>query len=251
MPVNGETRSLPRPWRPRGAGEPALRDRLHVPLGNEIWADEFDDGSIDAGWTRTDASSSSYVVWKEGGNPGVMSAFHTSSATASGYWHALSYALPGGATHPLTVEAYITGMVNRNTQYMMSGLAFTDGTGTSGTNQAVFMPFAHASNDSSWAMSLRDFNNWNSQVSNWDEGNWGSIYAGFYGRIQYTAANTFRMCWSSDGISWVYGGSRTCTFTPAYVSLINTNWGGATPYVTSWNYIRLYDTLTPEGGDTL
>jgi hypothetical protein len=250
---DGLVRGMPSPTRGAtviGSGIGELSDRLYKPIGNEIWNDEFSDGSIDPAWTRTDASSSSYVTWKEGGNPGLMSAYHTSSASGNSSWHALSVPLDG-ATHPLTWEAHITGMVQRNVNYLMSGLAFTDGLSTSGTNQCVFMPFTHANSDSAWRMSLRDFNNWGSNVTSWDEGDWGQTYAGFFARIEYTAANTFRLAMSPDGTSWVKGGSRTCTFTPTHVSLIHTNWGGAVPYVTSWDYARLYDVLDPGPGDSL
>lgn len=243
-------RSLPRRWRAvnEGSGGEFLRDRVYHPLGNEIWNDEFDDISIDPGWTRTDYSSSSYVTWKEGGNPGVgnLSAHHTIAASTSGSWHALSYALPAGATYPLVWETYVHGIARWDTNYVMMGVAFTDGLGTSGTNQSTAFGYMSVDTEGALNTQMRDYDNWSTGVTTWSMGIWDTFSRGYYLRIRYTAANTFQMGISLDAVQWKYGSSNTCTLTPTHASLIHTNWGVANQYVVSFQYARLYDTLDPE-----
>lgn len=244
-------RSLPRRWRrPGGSGGEFLRDRIYHPYGNEIWADEFDDGTIDPGWVRTDAASSSYVTWAEAGTPGVgsMSAHHTANGSGDAKWHALSYPLPAGATHPLTFETYWSGMTRWEVNHCMVGLAFTDGTSQSSTNQATAFGYMSTNTEGAIDTNLRDFDNWNTNPTTWTQGIWGNFSRGMYLQIQYTAANSFRMRWGFDSFTWHTSATQTITCTPTHMSLIHTNWSGTHAYTATWQYARLYDTLTPEEG---
>lgn len=242
---DGQVRGMPSPTKGATVGGLLLPDRIYHPQGNEIIADEFDDASIHPDWARVDASSSSYVTWTESG--GVMSAFHNSNASAGGYWHALCRPLPSGQSYPVTIETYVSGTVAYNVSYLMYGLAFSDGLALSGTNQIVAMPYHHATSAGSMLMSLRDFDNWMSNITSWQYPHYGSTYQGFYLQLRWTAANTFSMRTSSDGVNWVTFSNQTATLTPTYVAIINTNWGGAYAYQVGYEYLRVYASSDPIG----
>jgi len=248
---DGYVRGMPRVTPRVGGGGVTPPDRIWTPPGGEIIQDEFDDASIDPAWTRVDKSSSTYVTWTEAG--GVMSQFHTSSASAGGAMHALMRPLPGGTTFPVTVEIYSHGTILRNANYLMMGACFSDGLSLSGTNQLVTMPYCNSSSELSMYMDLRSGNGYGVDVQEVAGGLYGHMMIGLYQQLQWTATNTFVYRWSSDGVNWLSAGSATAqACTPTHVGIWGSNWAGAYATQLGFEYFRVYASDDPAGDvDTL
>lgn len=66
---------------------------------------------------------------------------------------------------------------------------------------------------------------------------------GLYMRLIWTAANTFAMAVSPDGVSWTDYASAadTFTFTPTHLGVFVTSYGGTAQAIATFDYIRVYD----------
>ena len=62
-----------------------------------------------------------------------------------------------------------------------------------------------------------------------------------YMRLIWTAANTFKAQVSSDGISWISTATGSKTMTPTHFGVFGTTGGGTSPDVTSFEYVRVYE----------
>jgi hypothetical protein len=62
-------------------------------------------------------------------------------------------------------------------------------------------------------------------------------------RLINTAANTFKIGFSIDGVSWLYTGTFAKTITPTHMGFALTEWGGgaATEHLAAFEFIRRTD----------
>lgn len=185
--------------------------------------DPYNDGTLDSSTVITGGGS---ATWAEGGD--VL------SATFSGQG--------GGQTvarvKPITIavggyiETAIRLLANNGTSF--AGLCFTDGTlsssnfvgtfaGYSG-GQALFPVLAGtvASVTGSAATSIFQI---------------GSV---LYVRLMWVAANTFRVYYSPDGVTWTtFGfGDLAKTMTPTQMGVFVSAWGGSANNVASFEYLK-------------
>lgn len=144
------------------------------------------------------------------------------------------------ATQPFTIEA---GMImgRGGGQYAFAGVCVSDGTNS--TNAVVT------------AMMSRDANNV-SPIVRGDDGTFTTVtgaaqvtdirsdaphHGHFFVRLISTAANTFKVGYSIDSISWVYTGTFTHTITPSKLGFCVTEWGGGATnkHLAFYEYIRV------------
>lgn len=211
--------------------------------GNELWSDEFAmQDSISPHWSRTDSGTSGNASWQHGA--GWLTARHTAtSCGSSGYAHWLTLNLSDIGVTPstgFTMETYTRVMCRKDVNYFMSFMGFADGESVGSGNQMWAM--SHSSLDyHADVHGLRDWSGYNSQVSYTNLAYFINHGAGFYTRLYYEAANTFRLRVSQNGIHWLSSGTFANTMTPTHIGIGISNWNTGYPGSVGWKYVRLYD----------
>lgn len=245
MVVSGSPRTLPHKT-PRAAGMAQIPDRIYHPLGTEIFADEFDDASIQADWVRVDPTGNSgHIVWTEAN--GLMTALHNGTTETGPAGHYLMRPLPSGVSPPVVIETRQRGMVPLNYSYNMTGLAFTDGTTWGAGSQVVYMPYMHGTSNGGAAQSIRLFTSFTTQSLSYNDAIELSQWAPYYARIIWVAANSWRYEISVDGIAWKACPNQSFTLTPTHMGLYISNWSNAITISSAWDYFRVYDEYPPAG----
>lgn len=242
---DGRVRGMPRPV-PTTAGGIVLPQRLYNPLGTEVYKDEFDDASIDGGWTRVDVTgNSSHVTWTE--SNGMMSFYHNLTTETGPRGHYLLRDISSLGGPPLTIEVRARGMMIRNVSYLMLGLALSDSTTYDSGTQIVWMPYVASGTGVSMNTSIRRFTGFNVAQESWTVGVHMTPYAPTYVRLIWSSANNFSAEWSSDGINWLTSGTKNWTCSPTYAGFFVSNWSNARIVTAAWDYFRVYDTDPPAG----
>ena len=181
--------------------------------------DEFDDGSL----SGTAVTPTGTVTWAEGG--GLLSALFEDvqpSDMASRLWAMTP------STSPVTIEtaSRLLGS-NQTSVFPMSGLVITDGTTTTSNAVAFFRYYEstkqthvyEARSGTLTAMSTIEYT--------------GLLYnqaSPSYLRLIWSAANTFKVQFSLNGVQWMDDnvGSFAHTITPTHYGVFVSNWATAT-----------------------
>lgn len=210
--------------------------RFIIPAGSELFADEFDDASLDGGWTRVDKSASSHLTWTEAG--GVLSASHSSTLAdgASGPAHALMRAMPGGQSYPFTVQVGLRHHSRYATNYQMLGPVMSNGIDPASGAQAWSMPYYSTSHGIQH--SVRGFTNWLTAGNTTSGVIWDPF--DFHVRLKWSAANTFTSEMSPNGVDWMDLISVSVTLTPTYFGIGYSNWGTTLAGIGTFYYVRTY-----------
>jgi hypothetical protein len=218
-------------------------------IGDRVWNrgtatahaldDEFNDGSLDPAWTRIDQNANS-VVYTEAAD--LLSINHAGGDGATFAAHHLVKPL-GGMTYPVTIEAAFRMFRRYATNYQMFGLCMTSGT-TTAASAIVMRPYGNTGVAFGTTLS----GGWYAAISGGEttgivspelamEG-WGGP---LYQRLRWSAANTFQMYWSGDGVGWYQypTTSITQTFTPTHVGFCMSTWGGTNRCFGSLEYFRV------------
>ena len=209
-------------------------DRWFVPAGSEVFADEFNDASLDAGWTRVDTSSAAHLTYTEAG--GVLSLAHSAAADTSGPGHALMRAMPGGQSFPFTVQVGLRHCSTYATNYQMIGPIMSNGIVAGAGAQAWSMPYYDVSHGI--LHSVRSFTNWGTNV-NTTSGIRLDPHD-FHVRLKWTAANTFTSEMSPNGVDWMNLITVAATVTPTYFGIAYSSWGVAIAGIATYYYVRTY-----------
>jgi len=211
-------------------------DRLWAP-GSDPYGldDEFDDETL-SGWTRVDAAGTAgHLTWTETAD--AVSAAHLSGTDGDKYLHVLLKSI-GAHSHPLTIQTAVRFWSLYGANYQMLGLLFADGNTHGAGKQIVYMPFM-----SGPMISLRPYINFS--VDNQSPGNLNSGTQPSYGhamhlKLVWSAANTFDMYTSPNGVDWLNHGQRVYSMTPTHIGILYSNWGTSTPGVGTYEYFRVY-----------
>ncbi len=231
-------------WVPKAAGGGASWQDRVIARGSTADAtadaldDEFNDGALAAAWTRVDGPSrAADLTWTEAAD--VLSAAHQSGTDVAAQLHGLVKSL-AGRSFPLSVDVGVRFHAANVANYQMLGIVLADGATYGAGKQMVFMPFT--STTAGVSVNLRPYINY--ATDNQAPGNltWGQLVlhgVTLHLRLAWSAANTFVMSTSPNGVDWINHGSRTYTLTPTYAGLIYSNWGTATVGIGTYEYFRV------------
>lgn len=194
--------------------------------------DEFNNGSLGGNWNRVDAGGGSgRATWTESGD---SLSLYLTGGDASDEMHAMMEACTLSIGD--TVQCYIRGF-GESSNYPQGGLVLANGI-TYGSGKQAFMQYFLAGS-LQYAIAADEWNGYNTRSG-------GLTYTAspFFGleyhmRIKYSAANTFEFYASPDAISWRLLYTRTITLTPTYIGLAGSTFSGNTPFIWSFDYIRV------------
>lgn len=218
---------------------PAIEDYLYLPTYSAHPLDEdFSEVSINPAFTRVDRSGNSASLTYTQGS-GVLSLMHLGGSDASQEWHGFMKPL-SPYTFPLTVETCIRVAGPYATNYVMSGIGFSDGLTYGAGKQLVMQAYSNTSNGSGLLLTEYGITNWNSVVTQGTSyGQMQTVAGRLFMRLRWVAANTFSTWWSSDGVSWIpILSNHAFTLTPAYVGVMHSHYGGTPKSITTYEYLR-------------
>ena len=227
-------------WVPKAAGGGASWQDRVIARGSTADAldDEFNDGALAAAWTRVDgASRAADLTWTEAAD--VLSAAHLSGTDLGAQLHALVKSL-AGRSFPLSVDIGVRFHAANAANYQMLGIVLADGATYGAGKQIVFMPFTATT--AGVSVNLRPYINYATDAQAPGNLTWGQMVlhgVTLHLRLAWSAANTFTMYTSPNGVDWISHGSRTYTLTPTFAGLIYSNWGTATVGIGTYEYFRV------------
>jgi hypothetical protein len=226
----------PSHWDADHVGAPA--DKLWVP-GSDPYGldDEFNDASIDGSWILVNPSPVR-ATWTEGAD--VLSCY-VASGNGAGQYNAIMKPLAGNS-FPLTFETAFRYLTQYAYSYFMQGIILSNST-TWGSGVAIDTQ-NYTANDYAVSGHVRlhtqavaynsDSTPYGSQSNQWT----GSA---IYHRLVWSAANTFSMYTSPDGVSWLpIATGVSFAITPTHFGLYNSTWAGGSPAIGSHEFIRVY-----------
>ena len=192
--------------------------------------DEFDD---DTKTGITETTPTGTATWTEAN--GVLSVkFDTQSSTDIAV--ALKALTPN--TAPVTIETAVR-LLTAQTANPMVGVCFTDGTGATANVAATILGMT--ATDPFLSAAYGVINNLTAPAS----------YSALFGvesllymRIVWTAANTFEIVLSPDGVSWTKFGVSDIskTMTPTHFGCVVSAWSQTFESVASFQYLRVTET---------
>lgn len=192
--------------------------------------DFFADGTK-TGWTESVVTGS--ATWTE--SRGVMSLKALSGATGDAATSLKSILASGP---PYTIESCVR-LFDVNTDFHSMGICFADGTG-SGANVVEARLASRANGTDQLQAYTGTLTNTDatSRVLTTLNGRASGL---LYMRLVNTAANTWAVNFSQDGVSWSDLGLAPFTFTmtPTHYGMFATNFAGTTPLMASWEYFRV------------
>lgn len=213
-------------------------DRLWTP-GSDPYGldDEFNDASINASWNLVDPSPVR-ATWTEGAD--VLSCY-ISAGGGAGKYNAIMKSL-GGRSFPITVETAFRWMSPYAYQNLMVGICLANGV-TWGSGVSISTE-GFTQNDYATAMHLRLHTcatGYNSDSTSYGYTSMQTASPVYFHKIYWSAANTFSMYVSPDGVSWwATVTNQAITLTPTHIGLTTSGWSGATPCIASFEYFRVY-----------
>lgn len=203
--------------------------------------DEFDDDDY-SGWTGVhDTGASGHLTFREAG--GILGANHDNTSDGANIWHGMMKPIGGTPSHPLSLQGGLSLTRSRDVSFAMFGICLADGTthgsGKQIVNQIQIDTFA---NDG--------FTHIGYKLSGYDTADGfttsrlttgtGIIHL----KIEWYAANSFRVLWSMDGIAWYYEDSTaelSHTMSPTHYGLVWSNYNTSLAFATGAHYLRVVD----------
>ena len=212
--------------------------RWNVPAGATS-IDKFNNGSLNAAWTRVDGTGAAVdnVDWIEGGD--VLSVVQKAGDTSGGASHALLR--PIGAAMQVG-NTFVAGvqLLSGATNYPSVGICLSDGT-AHGAGTQVFGAFTFStvvSDDRAQTWTMTGFNTRTALTSPGVSATRGAFV---FIRLVLVAANTWRTDLSADGVGWLKGPTLALTLTPTNVGLSSTTFGqSTTTFLASIQCLRRY-----------
>lgn len=207
-------------------------------LPNETGHDDDDFFKDDTKTGITEVTVSGTATWTE--LNGVLSVAYDNQ-TAGDAAVALKALTPSSA--PVTFETAISGLLTAQ-DFTSVGLCFTDG--TTATNNIALARYHQGSAGSR-------YRNGSGTLTDYTAGTNGEIAVPspispngrVYMRIIWTAANSFSVRFSPDGVTWTNFDDADADFpktmTPTHFGAFVSTQGGATQNVASFDYFRIYE----------
>jgi len=191
--------------------------------------DEFDDETVDADWVELSIAGDMTVTEKRS----RLSVLTDSTAGASDFQGVLKPL--DSLTNPLTIETCFEVVSDDLSGSGMVGIGFSDGV-VAGSNCAIGRTWRQG-NIGIASGTLTSTDSVNNDTLATEPGR----YARFYMRLIWSAANTFKIQVSIDGVSWTaYGLSATTkTMTPTHFGLLGTAYIGVRDTTASFDYFRV------------
>jgi len=218
------------------AGGTGNSDRIWIPGSNPYGLDdEFNDASIDGSWTQVNTNR---VTWTEGAD--VLSVRHTGSDGAA-EMHAIMKSM-GSLSPPVTIETATRYLTPYAYAHFMLGPLFADGTTYGAGVQVWAMPYTYNNIAVSNYTSIRRMTGYNTQTNETNPGAHQWTGGSFFTRLVWSAANTWHLDHSVDGVSWIrLATSINYSLTPTHVGIATSTWtGGAPGGIGSIEYFRVY-----------
>jgi len=236
---DGDDATLVKPsdWNAVHVGK-TTNDNLWVP-GSDPYGldDEFDNASIDASWIFVDPSPVR-ATWTERAD--VLSCY-ISAGGGVGQYNAIMKSL-GGRSFPITVETAFRWMTPYAYQNLMVGICLANGA-TWGSGVSISTE-GYTANDYATAMHTRLHTcatGYNSDSTSYGATSVQMSSPVYFHKIVWSAANTFSMYVSPDGVSWwAIVTNQAITLTPTHIGLTTSGWSGGTPTIASFEYFRVY-----------
>ncbi len=152
------------------------------------------------------------------------------------------------ASAPMTIETSVQILAEEigGSEFAMAGLMISDGTATGSKCQILELGLSGPGSLGQIYARRGTLTNLAGTGSN-SIGNGlfvGSTpFSRFYMRLIWTAANTFAVAYSLDGVTWTDKGAATFahTMTPTHFGFYTTTWGGNNEALASFDYFRVYD----------
>lgn len=214
-------------WATGAGGSAGSPERWCIPSGtDEGFDDEFDDGSID-GWTAIDVPGYENVWYEPTGLKGLSCYIPAGkgSTKLTGLLKSV-----GALAFPFYIETALSIFGNSSTNGL-AGLVLSDGV-TYGAGKQIRFAFSMDEEKVEYG----DYSNFNSQDAYANYNVHGGVKLGrMYLRLAYTAANTYSIYASQDGISWIKmsGDVSYNKMTPAYMGIMV---GGYTSTIFNVNF---------------
>jgi hypothetical protein len=209
-----------------------MSDLAARPGEPHAYDDEFDDESIHGDWTELDITGT--TTWTESG--GKLSVL-ADNQTANDFGVQLK-ALDS-LTSPLTIDTVrvSSAPVGMNA---MSGILFSDGVISSSKAWANMAYFPSNAGWERTTIQARTGTLTNMGTASGSVQHQNPI-SQLYLRLVWSAANTFKVLWSPDGISYVSHStaSHANTMTPTHFGLFASTWGTNAEMVASFDYFRV------------
>lgn len=224
----------------QGLRELQLKDKINLGTSaGHILDDEFDDGVLDASWTRVDyAPDVGNVTWTEGAD--VLSVKNVGAGAVDRY-HALLKPL-GSLTFPVTFECAMRYFSTYAINYYMFNMGFTNGTTYGSGSQILVRPYVYNQIATSLQISHTRNTGFNLETGSTVFANYQVMGGPFYWRIIWSAANTFQMWMSGDGVSWIQFGTNVAfTMTPTHFGIFTSHWGTNQSTIGSVEYVRIFE----------
>lgn len=200
---------------------------------DEVTVDEFNDHSIDAGWTRIDsAAGPGRATWKEGGD--ALSVFLAGGDAAAELHAQVRPIGPALAAGDAFVTAFTLGDIT-GANYAFGGLLLADGTAYGAGKQIAAT--SHVGSNSADHY-VRCFTGYNAAATNADQVPGVLRNVLYYVRLVYVGPNTWRRDISIDDIGWIPGVNVTYAVAPTHVGLLCSSWGSSTKSTISYEFVR-------------
>lgn len=217
-----------------GSGS-SISDYLYTAPGSEDaisveWA-----GSDLSGFTQLDETGEDgHVTWTEAAG---MLSLHHDGTDGTAEFHAVVKSI-GALSHPASFVTAITYHGAYSTNYNMCGIVLADGAVHGSGNQVVGIGF-EASGTGGLSNQLRQLTGFDTSV---DVAS-GTIRSPktLFLRIRWTAANTFYLDTSPDGINWIEEATNSATFTPTHFGIAASTYGGSAEFIDRIHFLRAYD----------
>jgi hypothetical protein len=224
------------------AGSAMVLDKRFVIGSGETSVDEFNDGVIDPAWARVDSagggvSPAANITWSEGSDS--IGGVNLGGDSTDGF-HALLRPLSAFGGALIAGDAIISCLTLMpsigGSNYSFAGLMLADGNTFGSGNQILGILGAAAAGKNLQVSAFTGFNT-AAGVSSVTLTTMDTLRF-VYVRLVMTAANTWRVDGSPDGVNWIKGSTISRTVTPTHVGLCSTSYGTSTKHVVSSEFLR-------------
>jgi hypothetical protein len=214
-----------------------IKDAVWKPTATPVYADEFNDASLDANWTRVyPTGASGYTTWTELGDS--LSVAHTANADGNGTMHSMLRPIGTSFVAGDAIMMAYRIAAPYATNYTMIGIGVSTGL-TFGTHNILQAQIYHTTTIAGPGVHRINVNLGMNADSSYSSGRNINVTGGpVWLRLVMTSANNWRADYSPDGISWVLGDTMAYTLTPTHMGLMCSSWTTAVPFAVSYENFR-------------
>lgn len=215
-------------------------------LTGQTSVDEFNDGTLDAAWTRVDKSGNSgRATWTEDGDTlGVLN----TSGDANAELHAMMRPLSGAGGSLTAGDGFVTCIRllpnGASTTLSLCGITLADGVTSGSGTQACGHVFNSSASPAVLSSGCDKFTNYQTQTTPGTNIATAGTFA--YLRLAMISSTSYRADISPDAVTWKKGTAVTISsFTPAYVGFHTSSWGSASAnHAVSFEFLRRVSGVT-------